>query len=168
MAAWRRLVLLTTSVIALSSASEVSANTASWLDPDDSAGRMDIGRYGHGHVNGRLVHWFRTYERWPERLLKSACTIEFRFDTNHDLLKFERIVVVKRAPSGELRGFLYTDDRKHFLGYVPARRPDAKTIKIKISRHELGESKRYRWSAFTSESRTVFHDDLTLLKRHVL
>ena len=107
------------------------ANRAGFSDPNDARGRLDMRRLTHGHAgSGSVVHTITMHERFSSRLLRSGF-ISLRFDTNGDLSKLERRVLVKWR-RGALRANVYNNTSGRRVGAANVRRPNRRTVRVTI------------------------------------
>jgi hypothetical protein len=134
-------------VVALALPAIAEADTKTVRDGDDVANALDIRSVSQGHSGTRLTHTLRTYGHFAGRFLNGDNAIGFGFDTNRTASSLERFVVVFWA-NGALRAVV-VNGKGNFIASAGVSRPDARSVRVRISRRSLGSPAGYRWFGFT-------------------
>lgn len=127
---------------------EVARAGADTVRDGNDPGRLDIRSVSHGHSGARVTHTIRMFERWPSSVFgpQESNALLLWFSTDADRA-FERFVLVSqrsRLVASVFRG------NGGLLGRAKASRPDRRSVRVTLSKSQLGNPAGYRWQAFSS------------------
>ena len=137
--------------------SSVGADSAGWLDGQDTPGRLDIRAVAHAHADdGRVTHRVGTHGPWRSKLLEqrhSEVTVWFSTDREERFAEFRATIdfrdgrlVACLGPYDEISDGAAVGPCRR----IHSRRPDREAVVIAFDPARLGDPRAYQWSASTS------------------
>ena len=126
--------------------STASADNRRFTDRHDVKGLLDIAYVSEGHAPGAVVHALHTYRPFSSQILRGSNGIVFVFDIDGDS-RIDRFAFLLWA-RGALRAVI-TDAEASPLGTAAVRRPDARTVSVRVPLGLLNRPDAYSWAAVT-------------------